>query len=102
MDYEEEKYDLLCTFFDTQAIPLRGVPFLAAVVLFRLAEGPLHEARATHIEIASRLGVSRRTVVSALRRVEQTGWLKVVKRGTRYAPGVYRLVSPASHLKDRN
>jgi hypothetical protein len=84
------RFHTLNAFVDFTAKDLGRAELLTWLVLFRDCRDGL--ARTLQADIARRAGVNRRTVYRALRRLEQRGLIRVVRRGRLGdGPSVYRL-----------
>jgi hypothetical protein len=85
-----ERFRTLNTFVDFTARDLRRNDLLVWLVLYRDTKDGI--ARTAQTDIARRIGASKRTVVRAIRRLEEMGLLTVAYRGgLRRGASAYRV-----------
>jgi hypothetical protein len=85
-----ERFRTLNAFVDFTARDLRRNDLLVWLVLYRDTKDGI--ARTAQTDIARRIGASKRTVVRAIRRLDEMGLLTVAYRGgLRRGPSAYRV-----------
>ena len=94
-----KRFQQMNAFVDNSARLVGSTAGMVWLVIFREVKAPEGLATVSHRQIADCLGINRRTVLRALKELEEAGLLTVVKRGhmSQKKSSVYRLHGKPKH-----